>query len=131
MENIIENNKLIIDFLGGRVKDRFNNGNFYANLGKTDSTWILIDRLTFHKSWDSLIRVVKHIEHELQFHFAGHKLTIKDSQNWDRFKTYFQKNKSVWRLNEYPNPKILYSTNITHVSNEVVEFIKWYNENKS
>jgi len=109
--NTTENNKLLADFLveneGGLIKLRENVYSTLDDFGMPDDDLILSD-LKFHSDWNWLIQVVEKIE----------SLDIY-------YNKYIDYNSSM-----FTNGKIELSTNIDHVYNACVSFIKWYNSQK-
>lgn len=113
-EKIIEGNKLIAEFMGGKY-DKDTNFPIHPNdiwlpiHGITNYTTINMGCgkiLLYHSSWDWLLPVVEKI--------LG---TENNSSDWE--KHYTQIHDSLWLIN------------IESVWLSVVEFIKWYNQNKN
>jgi len=116
-EKILENNKLIAEFMGVKESDELYKGHptfvgdhlrraglpFHSIMGNC------IDNPPFHSSWDWLMPVVKKIRE-----VVNEKLSFAD---FDDHRGLEQ------RLNPY-------TYNIKSIHKGVVEFIKWYNENK-
>ena len=115
MENIIENNKLIAEFLGG-IKQPFELPQFgYINsMGDWKDTFF-DNQLKFHSNWSWLMEVVEKIE-SLNFVVQIHlnSCFIKESE-------HFINNKAIWRGKNHAKTKI------EAVYNACIEFIKWYN----
>jgi hypothetical protein len=111
--NTLENNKLIAEFFGGKYKNQTNiplNDNQIwlpkfgvCDLGNNGKV------LKFHNDWNWLIQVVDKI-YEMDLYY-------------DKYIDY---NSSM-----ISNGKINLGTRINRVYEQVVEFIKWYNEQKN
>lgn len=118
-KDIIANNVLIAEFMGAidgvptesGERVLINVPDFYSNRGST-STW-LTTMLQYHKRWDWLMPVVEKIES------LGYWVN--------------RINGDVWIVNDNEEV-IINNTNhkggIEAYYNAVVEFIKWWNENK-
>ena len=113
MENkeIIEGNKLVAEFDGWVIDNSFpdKDRTYIKNGGiELDTTF------KYHTSWDWLMHVVEKIEslgYDFEFKKQGKFTNV-------RFKGIIDYN-----CKRYDN--------ITAIYNAVVEFIKWYNENKN
>ena len=109
---IIENNKLIAEFMGNRNFKK--DGSYETFIGEhidTDNGWVteFLSHTKYHKSWDWLIPVVKKIE--------------KLMTNWN--KPNYENGYSVW-MN-----KFRYAFwDINCLYEYIVDFIKWYNKQK-
>ena len=109
-------NKLIAEFMGGKYR-KGNKKQFteerYFDL-KNKGYYYLVSELQYHTSWDWLMHVVEKIEslgYDFEFKKQGKFTNV-------RFKGIIDYN-----CKRYDN--------ITAIYNAVVEFIKWYNENKN
>lgn len=108
MKNIIENNKLIAEFLGEKEQPYNFPQHGTLRLNGDFKTEFFDNQLQFHKDWNWLMEVVEKIE------------SLEDNnQLMDCFK---QSNK-VCSLPIY--------TKIEAVYNACIEFIKWYNQQKN
>ena len=113
MKNIIENNKLIAEFMGFiadksfevKLVDGINTSYYYYK----DDVMCLPETMRYNSSWNWLMEVVEKIER------LENNLKTETREEF----TQFQK---VLSLPIY--------TKIEAVYNACVEFIKWYNENK-
>ena len=104
MENIQENNKIIAEFMGAKVTDvkGLQKPIYYPIMGKS----VYVDKLKYHSSWDWLIPVVK-------------KCLIGEAET----------NRPDLVSNIYES---LVNLEIDLVYKDIIEFIKWYNQqNKS
>ena len=113
MKNIVENNKLIAEFLGySQPHPDYPNTTYWY---KKDCQPLTI--LLFHSDWSWLMRVVEKIENFTDvecFNIEIYRILIK---TYDDFRLEFWTNGF---------------TKIEAIYNACVEFIKWYNElNKS
>lgn len=106
---MIENNKLIAEFLGMQKTDLgwFDNEEVFSDTER-DNTF---DDLKFHRDWNWLMLVVNEIEKT--------KLGSLEIQS---------KNLVLLQYNQKTD-KYYNSTLIENLYNACVEFIKWYNEN--
>ena len=129
MKNIVENNKLLAEFLEFE-KVKFLNGCYtfiipdylshgeYKNLTLEDNKEVVawdVENLIFHKDWNWLMEVVEKIENYNEFTnvlFAPQGCSI-DCYTENRF--------------SFSNDC---DTKIEAVYNACVEFVKWYNEQK-
>lgn len=125
MENkeIIENNRLIAEFMGAKYTE---NTDIPLNY---DQLWLPIHgivhykvigvgygkTLQYHESWDWLMPVVEKIE-ELEYDF-----TIR------KHKTELDKE---WVYNPFPMYKAENQGRLTNTYKVVIDFIKWYNQQK-
>lgn len=109
VEEIIKANKMIAIFLGAKMIVE----NYYGiNIIKfpdesTKDLW----GLKYHKSWDWLMPVVDHISKELQGKFHLYNKYLLEDESREDF--------LVFRMETIEKLYIA-----------VVEFIKWYNQNK-
>ena len=111
MENILENNKLIADFMGVK-QHRFD------GLTKIEKV------LKYHTDWNWLMAVVEKIEtmsNNDQFYI------IVEYDNRDEFKGW------IWRIDRFVKTLKVndnrIKTKIEATYNACLEFIKWYNQN--
>ena len=134
MKNILENNKLLAEFLEFE-KVKFLNGCYtfiipdylshgeYKNLTLEDNKEVVawdVENLIFHKDWNWLMKVVEKI-HSMQSYgvFINPNGTyIQDEDDKVICMTF---------KNEEVNGEIISSSNIEATFNCCVEFIKWYN----
>ena len=110
MKNIIEKNKIIAEFLNLTSQVIFEQVFAVCENGKTN--FYKKDELKFHSDWNWLMEVVEKIES------LGYRIEIV---------------KHICRIYLSNKETIIISENtpkIEAVYNAVVEFIKWYNENK-
>lgn len=132
MENILENNKIIAEFLEFK-KVNFLNGCYtfiipdylshgeYKNLTLEDNKEVVawdVENLIFHNDWNWIMQVVEKIE-SLNFVVQIHlnSCFIKEFE-------HFINNKAIWRGKSHAENKI------EAVYSACIEFIKWYNINK-
>ena len=113
MDNIIENNKLIAEFLGFQLTSLgwFDNEEHLINVEK-DNTF---DNLKFHSDWNWLMKVVSKIENYNEYTsvlFAPQGCAID----------CYVKNGFAFSND--------CDTKIEAVYNACIEFIKWYNKQK-
>ena len=101
MENTTENNKLIAEFMG-ITKHKINANGIVLNFENSKYN-------TYHKDWNWLMEVVDKI-YEMDLYY-------------DKYIDY---NSSM-----FSNGKITLGTRIDRVYEQVVEFVKWYNQQKS
>ena len=114
MKNIIENNKLIAEFLSIKIHpcETIENFKFLPIEERGLYNGYFIDELKYHEDWNWLMEVVEKIES------LGYRIEIV---------------KHICRIYLSNKETIIISENtpkIEAVYNAVVEFIKWYNENK-
>lgn len=110
-----ENNILIAEFIELPYYFTDNNVEAYEVYENEVHT---IDELEYHKSWDWLIPVVEKIE--LLDKVEGCKYSVTICNDVCRIDTVNEE--IVWRRD---------STKIAAVYQAIIEFIKWYNLNKS
>ena len=115
-EEIVEGNRLIAEFMG--YKQRENGGLFWGNDGLGG---LYPKDLKYHSSWDWLMPVVEKIQHledelpvkiDFQIHLLGAVELYIDY-------------KRVFAMTAFEP-----GTLINAVYEAILEFIKWYNENK-
>lgn len=115
--NVLDGNELIAEFMGGKFsisKEGFKYCELPSNLeniindSSLGSSWISLN-FKFHKSWDWLIPVVEKIEKLMNYW---------DKPNYENGYTYWI---DMFRF-AFWDIECLYKS--------VIEFIKWYNENK-
>ena len=117
MDNIIENNKLIAEFLG-EIKQPFEFPQFgYINIMGDWKDTFFDDQLKFHKDWNWLMEVVEKIE-SLSKEGETYMFSITKFSARVTYKGS--------RIVDLP----IDNTKIEAVYNACVEFIKWYNEQK-
>jgi len=132
MENdeIIESNKLIAEFMGATFKDN------HAYIPNHAAQCYEKDCLAYYSSWDWLMPVVDKIE-EISFDnikseyvpYTKHPFTIDMSYNYAKVKV--DNDFKIENLREDGiNFKIHRGSKINACYQAVVEFIKWYNENR-
>ena len=118
MENILENNKLIAEFLGFEL---FNNKYYeLSQFGymKTNGEWSDVfypETLKFHKDWNWLMKVVENIE-SLGYlvKIAFNVVIIRDKDNENNIITF-------QTIKANPKKDAIYFA--------CLDFIKWYNLN--
>jgi len=121
--NTTENNKLIAEFMGWTYHPET------STHGMRDNTWeykphYYHHSLLFHSSWDWLMPVVEKIE---SLDELGGIVTIK--QGLCIIESRMLGDKSVYaKVNHYFLQGVKGKQQATHEA--VVEFIKWYNQNK-
>ena len=125
--NTEENNKLIAEFMGVNVKmcgiiwaicDT--NGNLVRTAWSKNKAYEMISReMNFNSSWSWLIPVVEKC-------FAKWEFQSNDGQN--RFCGWYKDNDGC--MSEYTKNVSIGDTSKESHYKAVVEFIKWYNENK-
>ena len=121
MKNIVENNKLIAEFLvnneGGLVKLE---ENIFSTIDEFEipDDYLTIKDLKYHKDWNWLMKVVEKIEN-----------LSKEGETYMFSITKFSARVTYKgsRIVDLP----IDNTKIEAVYDACVEFIKWYNENKS
>ncbi len=108
MEN---NNKLIAEFMEWTLDDK--DLNSYRKYNGSIFKYSLLSNFKYHTDWNWLMPVVERIELDMGFDVYIHynNCTITDGEN-------------AFENEAEPNQKI-YAT-----YQSVIEFIKWYNENK-
>ena len=137
MKNIVENNKLLAEFLEFE-KVKFLNGYYtfiipdylshgeYKNLTLEDNKEVVawdVENLIFHKDWNWLMKVVEKI-HSMQSYgvlINPNGTYIQDEDDKVICMTF---------KNEEVNGEIISSSNIEATFNCCVNFVKWYNEQK-
>jgi hypothetical protein len=135
MENIIANNNLIAEFMGGlfnKHSNKYGIGNAeYVTIGKLNNVvkainhYDIID-LKYHTDWNWLMEVVEKIEslEDLErFEITTFNVSVQYYETKQKrfdYNLYF----STIELEAKVIPKI------EAVYNACVEFIKWYNEQK-
>ena len=119
MKNIVENNKLIAEFLGySQPHPDYPNTTYWY---KKDCQPLTI--LLFHSDWNWLMRVVEKIEN------------LQDENNCAIYNVQIEQSFTEI-IDNHTSETIIYNidadSKIEAVYNTVIEFIKWYNElNKS
>ncbi len=127
-QEIIEGNKLIAEFMGAEVDNRgLGEAAWLTAPKKKTSNWIPIDALQYHSSWDWLMGVVEKIE-SLGF------FTLVATSRMGGYKYYMNIATGVGIVNEtMDNPSKFMGqsdSKIDAVYKTVIEFIKWYNNQK-
>jgi|GEM_PF-1817215 len=115
---IIEGNKLIAEFMGGVLKhESIYSDPKYSFYDFGDNKVIPFDKLKYHKDIKQQMTVVEKIEH-----------TSVDGQTLPRvtIDTTFVR---IWHQ-EPPIEHHVFDTKEQALFNAMVEFIKWYNQNK-
>ena len=138
MENIVENNKLLAEFLEFE-KVKFLNGCYtfiipdylshgeYKNLTLEDNKEVVawdVENLIFHKDWNWLMKVVEKI-HSMQSYgvlINPNGTYIQDEDDKVICMTF---------KNEEVNGEIISSSNIEATFNCCVEFVKWLIKNNN
>ena len=121
-KELLENNKLIAEFMGGKNFDK--NGYFeifipeQVNNLETNKGWVteVLEWTNYHKSWDWLMPVVEKIESIENYRF--------DFEIRQSLVEIYDKDEQIDVFQEQGDDK----REVTYWC--VVEFIKWYNENK-
>jgi hypothetical protein len=102
--NTIENNKLIAEFLGAYIAKSGQRAHDIDNKFPNGNDRLTPEKMLYHKSWDWLMPVVQLIKERQLF---GSQNLIDDIDN-----------------------VLTCNCEIEELYEAVVEFIKWYNENK-
>ena len=129
MENIMENNKLIAEFMGYEIQ-KDPTERFFGRYKSPIGVWHKEIDLSFHHDWNWLMEVVKKIEKTTirethgQFNENECEATISISIE----NTFCQILSNGAFLNEIIS--INGESKIEAVYSACVEFVKWYNENK-
>ena len=125
MENDIENNKIIAEFMGAKLTKDLK---IMYPVYEGDSSYI--KNLKYHSDWNWLMEVVEKIETISEFDKLPEFFIMYD--NREEFKGWYwlieipkKFNKECYKHNNREKTKI------EAYYNSCVEFIKWYNENKS
>jgi hypothetical protein len=120
--NTTENNKLIAEFIGGIYEnDLLDKGNWYFTI---DGDAHCFTKLKYHTSLDWLMPVIEKIESiNCVYHFDI-QYDSKYSENNKYYTTILLSDKTTLGIRK-GNRTIILS-----IYEAVVEFIKWYNENK-
>ena len=112
MENIVENNKLIAEFLGySQPHPDYKNTSYWYKKGEAPLVF-----LSFHSNWDWLMRVVEKIES------LGYTVTIAGVMC------------KVTKVLDLENSIVSYvlgdkSRKLELIYTTMVEFVKWHNKN--
>ena len=126
MKNIVESNKLIAKFIGWKenkdMEAKLISGGITYYFQKNDEACIP-EAMCYHSSWDWLMPVVEKIE------------SLPDEENNGKFffKIY-QDSVSIFNNGDYINELIEVmgqGSRLNNVYQACIEFIKWYNEQKS
>lgn len=91
-------------------------------MGYTNNFWYHNDQLTYHTSWDKLMPVVEKIQ-SLNYGFSFKGLPAQDGFGGHTIATFYQAMESRTKHSS--------GSFIENVYSAVVEFIKWYNEQKT
>lgn len=114
MTNIIENNKLIAQFMGAKFKNHSSYETYSFDDFKTQT---FISVLQYDKKWDWLMPVVSKcdvIRKEMELKYHGVDSDLDDPKGW-----------RAWNYRS-----INLSTDISRVFKSTVKFINWYNQQK-
>ena len=132
MENIIENNKIIAEFLNLTSQVIFEQVFAVSENGKTN--FYKKDELKFHSDWNWLMKVVEKIENLKPISFLegrnwqGFEITIYKALNTNInycIIKYIKEGGYMIISNEFSK-----ESKIEAVCNACIKFIKWYNENR-
>lgn len=108
-----ENNKLIAEFIGRHGKHR--KDLWFFKDPHSNRVWHKIEWMKFHSSWDWLMVIVEKIEQ------LNYMMIIEYNSCYIKLR----------KLTAKPFIKVYEGkSKINNVYNAVIEFIKWYNENK-
>lgn len=122
MRNIIEDNKLIAEFMGFTINFGFNKDGVLFH-----GEHINLDKLKYHDRWDWLMEVVEKIESlDFFFHILGGACFI-DSSNSKWIKYLHDIGWLISSTDFLDYEKDIKPTKIESVYIVCVEFIKWYN----
>ena len=124
MNNIVENNKLIAEFMGWKenkdMEVKLTSGGITYYFQKNDEACIP-ETMCYHSDWNWLMKVVEKI-HSMQ----SYGVIINPNG------TYIQDEDDklicITFKNEEVNGEIISSSNIEATFNCCAEFVKWYNE---
>tara|TARA_R110000868_G_scaffold411134_1_gene701929 strand:- start:28 stop:396 length:369 start_codon:yes stop_codon:yes gene_type:complete len=121
---MLESNKLIAEFMGWTVQRR----EFSVNKNPLTNEWLSDDKLLFHTSWDWLMPVVEKIGL-----LKDSSLTISYREDLIPMVTTYHKGGFVntWGVVSKKPTGNRVTTMKEATYNSVVEFIKWFNENKA
>ena len=125
MDNIIENNKLIAEFMGFiadksfevKLVDGINTSYYYYK----DDVMYLPETMRYNSSWSWLMEVIEKIE----------KLSYVRGRHYYLFMEQSYVQIKIDRMNYQPFPRHGTSSNADKfmaIYRAVVKFIKWYNE---
>ena len=103
MENIMENNKLIAEFMGYEIQ-KDPTERFFGRYKSPIGVWHKEIDLSFHHDWNWLMEVIN-------------KITTTEE-----FKDEYEFNQLFWET--------FNQLDIDEIYTQVISFIKWYNENK-
>ena len=119
-KEIKEGNKLIAEFMGWEIKS--NRALQHDDYGIVRG--MLLTDLPFNKSWDELMPVVENIE---IVHYSNYSVCImKDSCDISLSTKYTIAGDDI----DAPSFEKNKTTKLISTFESVVEFIKWYNQNK-
>lgn len=131
IKEIQEGNRDIIEFMGGRLVPTggFGHINIF-NVFFPDGTWFPEHYGDYHKSWNRLIPVVEkiesiHDEHHGYFgvYISSNNCTIQGTL------LHLALNDSSYDYVYMSDPNAIFSTKIESTWYNVVQFIRWYNQN--
>lgn len=116
MENILENNKLIAEFMNLSIKEGVS---YYTDENDMYPRGIEVEGpyIPYDSEWNWLMEVVEELEN------SGVEITIGRMYCEIKYKDLFDKSKTF-------EIRIASGVKINAVNGAVVEFLKWYNENK-
>jgi len=132
MENVIENNKLIAEFMGARVMtfedgtvghtfwNEGDKGGRYGAFPNGSTNYFDYSKQGYHLSWDWLMPVVEKIEETNFIKIIGKYCAIS------RTKAHGFNDWIAMEGVAFTNPK----SKLESTYKAVVKFINWYNENK-
>ena len=131
MENkeIIEGNKLIAEFMEVKNVREYNLNSKHKCLVISDDDGFIdyvegINFLSYNDSWNRLMPVVENIK-KLEFEFN----TFSDYTKTEKYRNEVRI--SELSVDKYCRILIRNTDMLDAIFNAVVEFIKWYNENKN
>ena len=134
-EETIENNKLIAEFMGGEFANHNCQPTAYWEFWKdeppSNAPYIFNRHLKYHTSWGWLMPVVEKIESlpdgKWYIHIQGNTVSIEDGNETPLWDYHINHEDPIMALfPQKPDNKPIES-----VYQAIVEFIKWYNENKN
>lgn len=143
-KEIIEGNKLIAEFMGGKIMP-YGNSKPYPKglpnwaLNEYDFDILKVGGFDYHSSWDWLMPVVEKIEKIFQWepdkgkYISVDYFSINYSRRYPDYTTITCISictKLNGAMSEFHDVKTASLSKIESVWLAVVEFIKWYNQNK-
>lgn len=137
MENTIENNKLLAEFMKfdfSRFSNdgiiEFPNDSFFEFQYNT----FTIEELKFHSDWNWLMEVVDKIETTdinnmgyIDFHIMPDAVILTDQDNEDNPLILINKSEGFGSIEIEP---VLFESKIQAVYNACIKFVKWHNQQK-